>query len=404
MPTQRLTDLFNKYLSESCTDKELQELSVLLLAKENAGQVDVLLQRAWDKMEINAEMPEETANEILNKIFSHKPKAEIKRIYPWKRWVAAAAVLVAMVSVTHLLTTRKEKHDIAGTQTTSNQDVAAPNKSKATITLSDGSVVSLDDAKAGKVAQQGSVNVTKTADGKIVYSGLTSEIAYNTLSNPRGSLVIDMTLSDGSHVWLNSGSSITYPVSFVDKERKVTMTGEAYFEVAPLIPKGGQGKIPFIVEKGEMKVEVLGTHFNVNAFDDEDEIKVTLLEGSVAVNNSTKKSIIKPGQQARLRPFGSAQGPSTGSGQDIQILNNVDVDQVMAWKNGMFEFSNTELPVIMRQVSRWYDVTVKYEGNPNNSKFGGGLSRNLPLNNVLKLLEANGLKFKTEGKNITVIY
>ncbi len=388
MSTQRLTYLFDKYLENNCNEVEMEELSILLLAKQNHDQVNELLEDAWQKVEVGAVMPEGNANEILNRILTHKPKAEIKKLYPRKRWVAAAAILVAMISVTYLLTTRKDKHDIAKTQSTSNQDVAAPSKSKATIKLADGSLVSIDDVKAGKVAQQGNVSVNKTADGKIIYNGSTSEITYNTLSNPKGSTVIDMTLTDGSHVWLNSGSSVTYPVAFVGTERKVSITGEAYFEVAHNASK------PFIVEKGEMKVEVLGTHFNVNAYDDEDEIKVTLLEGSVSVNNLTKKSKIKPGQQARLR---LAQ-------PDIRVLNNVDVDQVMAWRNGMFEFDNTELPVIMRQISRWYDIDIVYEGNPNNEKFGGGLSMKLPLSSALKLLEVNGVKFKVDGKKVTVIY
>jgi len=400
----RLKYLISQYSNNVVNSGEEQELFTLIGETGNEEFENVLAE-CFEEQEpmVDDVRKNRMMNQILRYTQDDKEQgAKVKTLYPpkvirgglWKRLVAAAAVLVALISVTYLLTTRNDKQEISETQQpTSNQDVAAPNTAKATITLSDGRIVSLDSLKSGTLASQGNVSVTKTADGKIVYTGSGTEMAFNTLTNPRGSLVIDMTLGDGSHVWLNAGSSVTYPVSFVGNERKVSMTGEAYFEVTH------NSKMPFVVQKNDVNVQVLGTHFNVNAYDDENDLKVTLLEGSVKVLRQTQDAkgvIIKPGEQAQVT-LRQAQG-------DIRVLKGVDVDQVMGWRNGLFEFSNTELPVIMRQVARWYDIEVVYEGKPTNAKFGGGLSMKLPMSKVLKLLEANGLKFTVEGKKVTVIY
>lgn len=397
----RLKYLIIQYSNNAVTANEEQELFSLIGETGNEEFETVLAECFEDQEPVVDQI---RRDRVLNEIrrFTQDDRAieqdtKVKKIYSWKRLVAAAAVLFAIVSVTYLLTTRNDKQEISKTQQpTSNQDVAAPNKAKATITLSDGRVVSLDSLTSGTLASQGNVSVSKTADGKIIYTGSSTEMAFNTLTNPRGSLVIDMTLADGSHVWLNAGSSLTYPVSFVGNERKVGMTGEAYFEVQTLTPKGGQGKVPFLVEANGTTTEVLGTHFNINSYPDEANIKVTLLEGSVRIRKQNVSELLKPGEQGTLR---SAQNDS-----EIRVLKNVDVGQVMAWRNGLFEFNNTELPVIMRQVARWYDIEVVYEGKPTNAKFGGGLSMKLPMSKVLKLLEVNGLKFTVEGKKVTVIY
>ena len=257
-------------------------------------------------------------------------------------------------------------------------DVEPPKVDKAVIRLADGRIISVDSLTT---YQQGNVKVTRMEDGRLVYSGLGTEVVFNTLTNPRGSKVIDMTLSDGSRVWLNSGSSISYPVSFTGSERKVTMTGEAYLEVTH------NASMPFIVSKGEMNVQVIGTQFNVNAYDDEPNIKVTLLEGSVNVNGT----IISPGQQAQVS-------------NDVEVLSNIDVDAVMAWKNGKFVFGDkADIGTIMRQIARWYDVDVEYKGTFTNH-FGGSISREVNVSLVLKVLETTGnIKFTVEGRKVTVM-
>jgi ferric-dicitrate binding protein FerR (iron transport regulator) len=186
-------------------------------------------------------------------------------------------------------------------------------------------------------------------------------------------------------VWLNSGSSLTYPVSFISNERKVSVTGEAYFEVAH------DASRPFIVKNGSMDVQVLGTHFNVNAFkDDGNDTKVTLLEGSVKINNGSATGLLKPGQQAAVT-------------KEIKIVNDVDLNLVMAWKNGYFEFDNASLQNVLKEVSRWYDVDVVYEGHNQRRQFIGEIQRDLNLSEMLKILEKNKVHFKIEGKELRIM-
>jgi transmembrane sensor len=192
-----------------------------------------------------------------------------------------------------------------------------------------------------------------------------------------------MTLSDGTQVWLNAGSSVTYPVAFTGYERKVMITGEAYFEVAHNAAK------PFIVSKGAMSVKVLGTHFNVNAYDDEAAIKVTLLEGSVEVSNAKVKQLLKPDQQAEVNSM-------------IAINDNVNIDAVMAWKNGFFHFGNTGFGDVMKQVSRWYDVEVVYSGQVPERTFGGEIPREANLSQLIQILNESKINCRVEGKKLII--
>ncbi len=293
--------------------------------------------------------------------------------------VAVAACLAALILVGGYLVFFNKPDESTPTVAKSN-DVEAPKTDKAVIQLADGTIIPVDSLST---YQQGNVTVTRMDDGRLVYSGLGTEVVFNTLTNPRGSKVIDMTLADGSRVWLNAGSSITYPVSFVSNERKVTMTGEAYLEVAH------NSAMPFTVSKGDVYVQVLGTKFNVNAYDDENDIKVTLLEGSVKVLNGNSSNVIKPGQQARIAG-------------DIKIINGVDLEQVMAWKDGSFKYTRTDLKVIMREIGRWYDVEVIYEGYIPVQLYNVGVPRTANVSEVLKGLEYTGAHFSVEGKKIIV--
>ncbi|MEO6706377.1 MAG: FecR domain-containing protein, partial [Ginsengibacter sp.] len=227
------------------------------------------------------------------------------------------------------------------------------------------------------------------ANGQIAYQHNNGEVStkmeYNTLSNPRGSKVISMVLSDGSKVWLNAGSSLTYPVSFMGSERRVSVAGESYFEVAH------NASMPFIVSNGSVNIRVLGTHFNVDAFEDDgNDIKVTLLEGSVKINNGNATGLLKPGQQASVN-------------KEVKINSDVDLNLVMAWKNGYFQFDNASLQNVMKQISRWYDVNVVYEGINRPREFVGEIQRDLTLSEVLKILEKNKVHFKIVGKNLIVM-
>ena len=220
-------------------------------------------------------------------------------------------------------------------------------------------------------------------------AGTSAEILYNTISTPRGGQY-QLILADGTKVWLNSSSSLRFPSNFTGDERKVTLTGEGYFEVAK------NAAMPFKVEvAGKEEVKVLGTHFNINAYEDESNINTTLLEGKVEVTSFANKfsNILSPGQQAKLNTAGQ-----------IKINNQVDVEQVVAWKNGVFQFGDEmDIYSVMKQISRWYDLEVTYKGNVSGD-IGGSISRNVTVSKVLNMLEiASELKFEVNGRKVLVM-
>ena len=240
------------------------------------------------------------------------------------------------------------------------------------------------------IAHQGNVRIIKKPNGEISYTGnAAKEVTYNTLNVPRGSKPLGLTLSDGSQVWLNVGSSLTYPTAFTGKERKVRITGEAYFEIAH------NANMPFIVQHNDVMVSVLGTHFNVNTYEDEADERITLLQGLVQVSKNSLSQLLKPGQQAKI---------NHNETNEIKVLDDVNVDEVMAWKEGKFKFGeNTDIGTIMRQISRWYDVDIVYKGSIN-QRFWGSISKDVNVSRVLKILEATGgVKFKVEGNKIIVM-
>jgi transmembrane sensor len=264
-----------------------------------------------------------------------------------------------------------------------------PGRNNAVLTLADGRTISLDSAVNGKLAQQGNIKVIKL-NGQIAYTNNGSAqagdaVLFNTISTARGNQY-QLTLSDGSKVWLNAASSLRFPTTFKGKERRVEVTGEAYFEIAK------NPSMPFKVQAGGGEIDVLGTHFNVNAYTDEPSVKTTVLEGAVAVKKESALQLLAPGQQAEFSPKG-----------DITLSENVDVTRETAWKDGFFWFNNTDIHMLMRQVSRWYDVEVEFNGNITDDGFTGKVSRNVPLSKLLDVLEQYEIHFKIEGKKIIVL-
>jgi transmembrane sensor len=294
-----------------------------------------------------------------------------------------------MVAGTYfLLNNGQKQQQIASNQLAAND--LPPGGNKAVLTLADGTKIILDNAANGNLANQGNTKVIKL-DEQIVYkaSGNNSEVYYNTISTPRGG-VYQLVLADGSKVWLNSSSSLHYPTSFTGKERKVEITGEAYFEVAR------NSSMPFKINiAGKEEVEVLGTHFNINAYPDEPAINTTLLEGSVKITDLAdhNSSYIAPGQQAQLSSNGK-----------IRLIGNPDIEAVVAWKNGSFIFNSQNIGDIMRQVGRWYDVDISYSGEISHETYSGIVSRNNNVSVVLKIMEEGGVKFRIEGKKIIVLH
>jgi ferric-dicitrate binding protein FerR (iron transport regulator) len=322
---------------------------------------------------------------IHNRINSTSPR--VIRYYRWRTAVAAAAVLIVIAVTYFIRYNTTDKHHLQAKAATMQVSDINPGGNKALLTLSDGSAVMLDSAKSGVVSTQGNATVMKLNDGELTYNtkGGTKEVLYNTVSTPKGGQY-QLTLSDGSKVWMNAASSIRFPVVFSANERRVELTGEAYFEIAKDATR------PFRINvAGKQEVEVLGTHFNVNAYYDESEIRTTLLEGKIKVSGLLKTVILAPGQQAKLE----------SNGNPI-VIANVDLEEVIAWKAGNFYFDRADLKTILRQFSRWYDVEVVYETEVINRYFFAIINRNSKLSEVLKALQANGVKFRIEGRKLIV--
>ena len=393
MSTQnsRLPYLVSQYLDDKCTPEELAEFWRLIDDIKDETPMQEALQILWQQSKAGNDMPAMGWEPVLQHIYDKanpylEEEAEIipLRKRPVIRWVAAAAIVLSLgVGSYWLLNRPSGSREVVSRNKV--QDVQAPQTNRATITLANGKTVYLDSAANGSLATQGNVQVVKLADGQIAYKGSASELVYNTLTNPRGSKVINMTLSDGSRIWLNAGSSITYPVTFVGNERNVEVSGEVYFEVAH------NAAIPFRVRHGAMEVKVLGTHFNINAYADEPDVKVTLLEGAVKVGNNMGLVNIKPGEQAIIS---TNHLPHTSG--------NINLDQVMAWKNGLFSFTGADLTTVMRQLARWYDLDVKYEGQMPARKFSGEITHDLTLSQLMNGLQSLGIQFSIEGRTMIV--
>lgn len=305
----------------------------------------------------------------------------------WKRVAVAAAVLIVTGAGIFYF---KSPAPVAQAPVLIND--ALPGDNRARLILASGKDILLDEASSGMLAREGNTAIVKTGEGELVYhSGRqpaeNSAFYYNTIETPKAGQY-HVRLSDGTGAWLNAASSIRFPAEFGPDERVVEVVGEVYFEVAKATTE--QRRIPFKVVSGNQEVEVLGTRFNINSYSDEGVIRTTLLEGSIQVRTPKKEIVLQPGQQARV-----------SGGQTLRV-SQVNTGQVMAWKEGYFSFDGVGLKELMRQLSRWYDMEVVYEGNTGDYEFVGQISRNTRLSGVLRILEAGGVRFRVEGKKIIV--
>lgn len=315
--------------------------------------------------------------------------------------VAAAAVLLLALTGYLLLLTHHPKNNESKPVIAQQQNDLPPGRYRARLTLADGSTIILDSANTDSLTRQGMATV-RNKNGKLEYNttganGKHVAPAMNTLTTAKAE-TYQLLLSDGSKVWLNAQSSIRYPVAFNEEVRKVEITGEAYFEVAPsmtLLPNGKKVKRPFIVNANGTEVEVLGTHFNINNYSDESAIKTTLLEGKVRVHteDNNAQAVLHPGEQAIIHH----------SHEEKVIVNKeVDADAEVAWRFGFFNFNNVDLKTMMRQLERWYDVTVEYQGEVPAISFLGKIPRELTLSQLLTVLQRENAHFKLVGKTIIV--
>lgn len=390
MNNQRLQHLLDLYLSQQLSISEEQELFQLIDKSVYDEEIKEYLGSKWNELSRSASMNNEQSDRILNSILSHQQSETIpirSSSFTIRRLaVAAAVVSLIFLSVFYI----GRKTSVSNPVQSNEKTVAAlkdlpPGQNGAILKLADGSALVLDSMQDGVIAANGNTLALKQgaqlnyADRKNNHAG-----ELNTVETPRGRQ-FKLTLEDGTQVWLNASSSIRFPVAFTGTERKVEITGEVYFEVAKNKAK------PFIVQTGSTKIEVLGTHFNINAYDDEVAVKTTLVEGSVRISKGNNNGILKPGQQAQ------ASGTNT-----LQIRNNADIDEVLSWKNGRFVFTDADLETIMRQVSKWYDVEVQYSGNIPQRTFTADISRNTNLSEFLKVLELNKIHFLLQGRKLIV--
>lgn len=341
-----------------------------------------------------------TANELLlleeenfQLIQAHiaQGKQVKKRSIRFYRYAAVAAMLMVVAGGVLYFSSRNELKINPVVAKNKSLDVL-PGVDKAVLTLSDGSKVILDDHNNENIIEKSGLTISKTKDGQLIYkvSNVAPKggpIAYNTIETANGNQY-QILLPDGTKVWLNAASSLKYPEVFMGSERKVTLTGEAYFEVAK------NKQMPFRVESKNQTVEVLGTHFNINSYMDDHAIKTTLLEGSVKVSNANFAKILKPGEQAVIKNEGLGA---------INILNNIDTDDETAWKNGQFRFNNASLKSILNQLERWYDVKIDYTSVPE-KRYNGMVPRKSKLSEVLNMLELTGnISFEiAENKHLKV--
>lgn len=318
----------------------------------------------------------------------------ISYLYKFGRIAVAASILIAVIAGSYFWYTGqkifKQENYIA--QTRFVQDIEAPNVNKASITLSNGEVLYLDSLHQGELPKQEGVEIVRLDNGELQYKGTTQEIITNTLTNPRGSEIISITLADGTGITLNSGSSITYPLSFSQDKREVKLTGEAYFDVAR------NKKMPFVVSvRNRAEVTVLGTKFNVKAYEDDNYASVTLLEGSVEVakslaGNLGESHILFPGQQASF------------DNEGVVAISNVDIEEFIAWKDNMFVFNDTELESIMKNLARWYDLEVVFTSNElKSTTFGALISRKSNISTILSLMEmTETVRFEILDKKVII--
>lgn len=392
MTTERLRQLLNRYLSRQTSPVEEQELYNLINAGDYDDEIKDLLKENWAAFSHAVTPDEERADRMLRFILDQR---EATPVIPWFktitfRRISAAAVIISLlfVSVFYIFPRNNSKDPAlaeASKNTGRTPDIA-PGRNGAILRLSDGSTIVLDSAQDGVISMQGSAVASKEGT-QLSYAnqgkGPMTTI-FNTIETPRGRQ-FQLTLEDGTKVWLNALSSIRFPVVFNGRERPVEISGEVYFEVAKNKTK------PFIVNAGSTQIKVLGTHFNVNAYSDGNAIRTTLVEGSVMVSKDKTTGILKPGQQAQLN----------GSGK-LSIQEHADLEETLAWKNGRIAFTNAGIEDIMRQVSKWYDVDVVYAGTVTKRTFTADISRNTNLSEFLKVLELSKIHFSIEGRKLIV--
>jgi transmembrane sensor len=404
----RIIYLWQQFSARKATRAELDELMELISSGSHDEESRQYLQQLLADTPAGEEDParwEPILQSILHPVRTLEPQGRPSPVRLWvRRVMTAAAVVLLLVGLTRLWRSYRPTQADAGPVV-----VIAPGGNKAVLTLAGGQKIILDTAAAGILAEQGNTHVQKLGDGRLAYeagdeggvrggnvantgkAGSVVTALYNTLTTPRGGQY-QLTLPDGTKVWLNAASSLTYPTAFTGNSRTVEMTGEAYFEVAH------DKKRPFMVRVGGQTIEDIGTQFNVNAYTDEPAQVTTLLEGAVKVGGH----LLRPGEKATVTGA-TVAGAITTRTRGIIVVTKGDPEGAVAWKNGLFDFTDAGLQTVMRQLSRWYNVDVTYEGNIPPRQFTGMIGRSLTLDQVLKGLAKERVHYQIEKGNRLII-
>jgi len=401
MHDDNIENLIKLYFSNTITEIQKEQL-IDWIVQSSDKQIGMQLEKVWTDYKPDTRMPDDVSDKLIASFFKTEiPQAKVKKVAPiinihhyeikWWQIATAAACIIIFITGAYFWPLTVKNNSVAKSKVqkrTILNDIK-PGGQKALLTLADGTQIMLDSASTGVLAQQGNTRIVKLSNGKITYNtnGMAAnEILYNTMATPMGGMY-QLILPDGSKVWLNAASSIRYPTEFGGKERRVQITGEAYFEVAK------NAALPFIVKiNNDAEIKVLGTHFNVNAYDDETEIKTTLLEGAVKISQHNNTSSLKPGQQAQINKIGS-----------IKIINNADLEEAVAWQKGNFQFNSANLPAVLQQAAKWYNLEIEYQGKITTDKFTGKISRSVGLSSFLKWMQWSDVHFKIEGKKLIVL-
>lgn len=399
MDKERIRYLFRKYVDKTASLTERDEL-MQYIQTTSEDEIASLLEESYQLPEVDEEIFSAVQRtKMLRAIlpghdqehFAKKPKKKLLSRSIIVKFSAVAALLLITLTIGFLFYRDHAKTvDLEIAQQVDLTDIL-PGQDKTTLTLADGTIISLNEIKEGKVAEQHGVRVAKTEDGQLRYYIEPSdddfqnidavEAAYHhTITTPRGGQY-QVLLPDGTKVWLNASSSLKYPPLFSRTERRVELTGEGYFEVA------SNKLLPFIVETENQSVKVLGTHFNINTYKDTKGTKTTLLEGSVAIDyvSSTEKRasrILQPGEQAVL------------NGQRTLAVKKVDLSNAIAWKNGLFYFENTPVEQVLAEFSRWYNFDFEFEGEVPAINLWGSVYRNVNASEALEILHYFNLKYR----------
>lgn len=414
---QHISQLLEKFGNGQASQDEIRELFALVRETADDEALVAHMQAQMEQSDPGSAEDQEYWKDRLkglsqritgnvNPVADRVPARPLVRIgrKSFLRYAAAILIVVGLgaVAIVYQRYNQQKKNGTLAAHPAAGD--IAPGGERATLTLSDGTVIALDSMANGTIAQQGNAAVVKSSNGQLAYNTKGLPAAgrmLNKMATPKGGQY-RLTLPDGTKVWLNAASSITYPVAFVGDKRDVKTSGEVYFEVARDKEK------PFIVDAGgRTAIEVLGTNFNVNGYADDGSIKTTLLEGSVKVTGNTFV-VLKPGQQAVVEDPDQAQvaqakaAQAKVADQKTILVRTVNTDQVMAWKNGFFNLQDARFEEVMKQLERWYDIEVKYEGKAPSIGFQGKMDRGVHLSGVLRLLSELGVQCRLEGRTLIV--